>query len=104
MKYLLLLLVSFNAFAGFVVNTQTRGSVTNTSTRVLLPLAIRNYLIIVNDGSASMSVKFRDAHTSDEGIPIPAGGNYEPDEVPVDAVYLKAATGTTTYRILEGKR
>ncbi len=103
MKYLSILLVSFFLF-GFTVNNQATGSATTASTKVLNPLATRDYLLVINSGSSAIFAKLASAHVADEGVEIPAGGNWEPFNVPVDAVYLKSATGSVDYSIVEGTK
>lgn len=73
------------------------------STKVLNANNLRTYLIIENTGATPIIVKFNSAISgSDEGLLIPAGGNYEPNEAPAGAVYLKAQSGSPTYVVIEG--
>lgn len=97
---LFLLLLNF-AFAGGP-RTQTTTSVTTSSSLVLLRQTGTIYLLIVNKGSQTVYVKFGSNVGVGEGIPIPAGGSYEPINPPDDAVYMKSASGTQSIELLRG--
>jgi len=86
-----------------VFSVQTELSVTTTSSQALPKNQDRKYLLILNKGSANVIVKFGSAHSASEGVLVPAGGNYEPFVSPIDSVYLKAASGTQTVLVIEGK-
>lgn len=76
---------------------------TTTSTKVLNADVGRNYLIIQNNGSASVIVKFGSVQSGSEGIVIIAGGNYEPVKAITNSVYVKSASGSQALTILVGK-
>jgi len=74
----------------------------NSSSALAVPQNnLRSYLIIVNTGSNTMYANFG-APGSGSGIPIPAGGNYEPFQTPMNSVYLVSPSGTTA-AILQGQ-
>lgn len=100
-----LLILSLNSFGEtFTANQQLTGTVSSSSSvKVLEPYAVRNYLLIMNTGSYSIYAKMGGAHVSTEGVIIPAGGNWEPFNVPVDSIYLKGASAST-YNLVEGKK
>lgn len=103
MKYLFLFLISFNVHA-FVASNQLNGSVNTVSTKVLDPLANRAYLGVNNLGPGAMLIKVGGAHVATEGLYIPSGSNWYPEEAPADSVYIKAFSGTVDYHLLEGKK
>jgi len=75
---------------------------TATSTLVMTPNASRTYLIIVNTGSQPVIAKFGSPQTALEGIPIPAGGSYEPIQAPANGVWLETASSTSTVTLIQG--
>jgi hypothetical protein len=75
---------------------------TTTSTLAMAKNNMRGYLIIVNTGSVTVYAKFGSAHSATEGIPIPAGGSYEPIQAPVNSVYLVTASSTSAVTLLQG--
>ena len=73
------------------------------SAQVLGQNNLRSYLIIQNTGATSIIVKLGSTiSSSNEGVQIPAGGNYEPIKAPANAVFLKALSGSPTYILIEG--
>lgn len=84
------------------LKTQTIVSATGTSTLLLAANQRRKYLLIINNGSATVYAKGGSIHSSTEGVPIVAGGNWEPFQTPTDAIYLKSASGTQSVSIIEG--
>ncbi len=73
------------------------------STKILNQNNLRTYLIIQNIGATAIIVKFGSTITSsNEGIQIPAGGNYEPVEAPANSMYLKALSGSPAFIVIEG--
>ena len=90
------------SFANFTVQNQLTVSVTTVSTQQLPSNLSRKYLLIINNGSNSIVVKFGSVQTGTEGVLVPSGGNYEPSSVPADAVFMESASGTNTVTIIEG--
>lgn len=90
------------AQANFVVQNQLEVSVTTASTSFLAQNTSRHYLLIINNGTNSVVLKFGSAQSGNEGILIPSGGNYEPAYIPVDELFMKSASGTQTVTIIEG--
>lgn len=104
--FLLLTLISLPAVAvtdKVGVRTQVAYSATTTSTQALAYNGARSYLLVQNQGTVSVIVKFMSAQGASEGIVIVAGGNYEPIRVPMDAMYIKSVSGTQTVEIIEGE-
>ncbi len=93
------------AFAGgyAVFGTHTAASCTNTSTSMISADDKRNYILFVNLGSATVFLKAGSTISASEGIPVPAGGSYEPIKAFKDAVYCKSATGTQSLLIVTGQ-
>lgn len=104
MKILFLLLFSLSAFAvGNQAGIVTDADISISSAALALSAnPYRNYLMIQNNGSANILVKFGSAKAG-HGIVITPGGNWEFAMAPLDAVYLEAATGTQSVRIIEGQ-
>ena len=75
---------------------------TGTSTLALPANSDRVYLLIQNQGTDSIIVNVGAAQVGSNGILIPAGGNWEALRAPLDAIYLKAVTGSQAVEILEG--
>lgn len=103
-SFILILFVLFasvsqatNFFAAPVTGTA------GASTQVLAQNTLRTYLIIQNTGSTIIIAKFGSTISgSNEGIQIPAGGNYEPIEAPANSLWLKALSGSPTYKVIQG--
>lgn len=87
---------------GTTVTYQADVTATVTSTQILAQRSERNYLIIQNKGSVAVLVKFGGAHSSTEGVSIPAGGNYEPYRVPSDSIFIETISSTALCAIVEG--
>lgn len=109
----LLLFLTFNCFAGSINTNMMTGigsggeqevTLSTSSALVLAANPGRNYLIIQNnDPAINMYLKFDSAHTgAQKYILIPAGGNYEPYVVPIDAIYMEAASGSPVVTIISG--
>lgn len=77
-------------------------SATGTSGKALNANFNRKYLLVVNEGSQTVYVKVDAAHSGTEGVPIVAGGAWEPIVAPVNSLYIKSASGTQTISIVEG--
>lgn len=85
-------------------NGESEITLSTTSTQVLPINTARNYLLIQNnDANINIYVKFVSAHTGSQiFILIPAGGNYEPEVVPIDAIFLKSASGAPVATVISG--
>lgn len=98
-----LLLFSTVAFADpFTAVTQSTVSVTTSSAQFLPANEVRTYLLILNNGSASVILKLGSTISGSESVIIPAGGNYEPRLAPKQSVWMKSSSGTQSVNILEG--
>lgn len=86
-----------------VVDQQGTASVTSSSDKVIDAEAKRNYLLVQNNGTASVYLKFNSAHTGDEGVLIDAGGYYEPNYPGRGAVYMKSTSGSQLINYITGK-
>lgn len=75
---------------------------TGTSAVAVAANQNRKYLLIQNNGSASVYLKPAVVHSGTEGIVLIAGGVWEPLSVPVDAIYAKSASGSQALVIQEG--
>lgn len=101
--FLISLLVPVFSFAvpGGQWVTQTV-SVSTTGAKFLNAKTSRQYLLIVNKGAATIYMKSGSLPGAGEGIPIPAGGNYEPAYPPHGDVYLKSSSGTQSVELIDG--
>lgn len=101
---LFLLLPSFALAGGFAVtlDSQSVVTVTGTSTQFLAANSAREYLLIQNNGTTNVIVKFGSAQTASEGVIIVAGGNYEPIKGIYDSVWMKSVSSTDSVTIVEG--
>lgn len=86
-----------------VIQQRIEGTATTSSASELDANLKRKYLLIVNKCSETMYVGVGASTSGTEGIPIPQGGNYEPFVVPVDEIFLKAASTTCDFIIVEGE-
>jgi len=78
-------------------------SLTTTPSQILTSNSLRKYLILVNTGSNTVIIKTGAAPASStDGIPIPAGGNWEPFQAPGNSIYGRAVTGTSTIEYQQG--
>lgn len=111
MKFILLFVLLFSRVGFAQVNFQTDHQVAlktqtvftaGASTLILAANSKRGYLLIQNLGATSIIVKFGSTIATTEGVSIPAGGNYEMYRVLKTSVYVKAASGTPTFLVLEG--
>lgn len=106
MKFLLLFFICSLGFADAVsvtISALTTASVTTTSTQIVAARPKRTYLLIQNNGTDSVIVKFKTAQSASEGVVIQAGGNYEPYKGVYDAVFMKSASGTQSVTVVEGE-
>lgn len=85
-----------------VIQTVAGVTATTTSTSLLPARQNRNYLLIINMGSADVYVKPGSVQSGTEGVVIPALGNWEPFTVPMDEMFFKSSTGSQPIRIIEG--
>lgn len=85
------------------ITSQTDVTVTTVSTKRVNLNGNRRCLIIVNKGTDSIFVKPDSAHSGTEGVLIPAGGNWEPFVVPINALWIKANSGSQTVTIGVGE-
>lgn len=101
---LLLLLVLLGTKAHAFCELSNTATVTATTTSALLLDRDnqRKCLVVQNTGSYSVYVKPNSAHSSTEGIEIPAGGNWEPPNVPHNPLYVLAASSTVPVKLLYG--
>lgn len=100
-----LLLCSFalSAFgADSFVSQQYEMSVSTTASAISGSNLSARYLLIVNKGTDVVRVKMGSAPTGTEGIPIPVGGNWEPQAVPQETIYIKSDSGTQAVYVLRG--
>lgn len=73
------------------------------STKVLNQNPYRQYLLIQNNGAATVSLVFGAADSGGNGVIIPAsGGSYELIRPSTDSVYLNASSGSNSVIIIEG--
>lgn len=80
----------------------TEGIATVTSTQAVPGNGHRTYFIFQNKGTDSIFLKVDSVHIGTEGIEISAGGNYEPFVAPTNSIFIKAASGSQTFSIIEG--
>ena len=95
-------LFSSSLMAGTILQSQADVAQDTTSAQALAANLERKYLLIQNKGAAAVYVKFNSIHIGTEGISIPAGGNWEPSLVPLNSIWMKAASGTQTVSVIEG--
>lgn len=86
---------------GFKQNTKT---VTTASAELVEQNANRSGLLIINRGSATVYLKFTEAHSGTEGIELPSGSYYEPYDPPTGAVYAVSASGSQSVYFTETTR
>lgn len=77
-------------------------SVSATPSQVFAKNSLRAYLLLVNVGSNPIYVAF-DSSAS-VGIPIPPGGNYEPNgDAPANAIFVFTASSTSNVVATQGQ-
>jgi len=89
--------------AMFVVNNIQTGTATTTAVAVLTNNQNRKYLLIQNLGSENLYFSTEDFSDENDAIRIAPDGNYEPWLAPQNSIYLKTATATTLFSIVEGQ-
>lgn len=72
------------------------------STQLLAANGGRKCLLVVNKGSDTIYVTIATSAGATEGIPIPAGGNWEPFIPVIDAIHARAASGTQAVFFAQG--
>lgn len=99
---LFVFLTIFGAIAGAQTgyNVPITQALTTSNTQVLQVNAQRTYLLIQNTGSNSIVVSF---DNTNPGLTIASGGSWEPGKAPINSVYLKSSTSTSTAVIIEGQ-
>ncbi len=102
--FVILAMISATCFANQVLfGPPLVVNATATSAKVLNANSLRKYLLIVNKGDYAVEIKLGSSvQSGTEGIPIPAGGNYEPIQAPGNAVYAVTITGTSALTIIQG--
>lgn len=101
-SFFLIFAIGLPVFANTKIVTQTTASASGTSTKILDARTTRNYLLFQNNGATNIYLKFDAIHSGTEGIVVIAGGVWEPIEVPRNSIWIKAASATPSYTILEG--
>lgn len=106
-NFILAFLFSFFLFCNSALATTSYSApvlitATATSTLVMPANAFRIYLLIVNTGSNPVIVKLGSVQSALEGIPIPAGGSYEPIQAPGNGVWIETASSTSTVTLVQG--
>lgn len=104
MRFLLavLFLVGAQAFAYVNYSTITYPTATTSSTKILNVNNLRQYLIIQNQGAVGVYVSTA-TQTASQGILIPPGGSYEPEEAPINAIYVETASSTAALIVIQGQ-
>lgn len=90
--FLILFMLPLGAKAQVMFASPSLATVTSSAAQVLPQNANRGYLIIINTGSGTEYVTFGTGLGN--GIPIPAGGNYEPLKAPANSIFLRAPSGS----------
>ena len=107
MKHLFFLaffLLSFSAFSQTQLLAPIESTATTVSTLFAASNNTRNYLLVQNKGTGIIYVKAGSVHSGTEGVLIPAGGNWEPIQAPLDSIWIKAAAGVQAISIIQGNR
>lgn len=78
------------------------GTANTTYAQVFASNLSRNDLVIVNE-STSVGLRVREGSSGTDGILVPPGGNYDPDPVPVDSIWVKTDSSTAAYLGKEGE-
>jgi hypothetical protein len=96
------LLIAFGVFASAQTSYKVpiTQALTTANTQVLQVNANRNYLLIQNTGSNPIVVSFDNVNP---GFTIASGGSWEPGHAPINSVYLKSSTSTSTAVVVEGQ-
>lgn len=85
------------------ITTQTDSSITVTSTKILNLNPSRRCLVVQNQGSSVVYIKFTAAHSGTENFALAGGARWEPVIIPINAIYVRSAAGVVTTTFLEGQ-
>lgn len=104
MKSSLITLAFFSSAAMALVNFSSPLAVTATTTsaKALDINNKRKYLLIQNKGAVTVYVSVATQPAS-QGIQLAAGGSYEPNEAPINEIWVKAASSTADLVIIQGE-
>lgn len=107
MKFIVLILALIcihPAWSSAIIQKQLTVTVTDSSQKVLDANLRRGFLIVQNNGEGNVHLKFDSVHAGTEGMVIVGGGNWEPTNIPLNAIYLKSdAAESNSITILEGE-
>lgn len=106
MKLLLVFLVLFSVSAKAEtcrITYQADVGATTVSVKMRSETHDRKCLIIQNQGSSVIYIKYDTAHTGTENFQLAGGATFAPIIIPVNAIFIKSAAGSVTTTILEGK-
>lgn len=79
--------------AGVIYKATLELLATTTPTLLIPPNPRRNYFLFMNKGTVMVHIKATVSQTDPpvgvtHGIPIQPGGNYEPDQIPLNGFYV----------------
>lgn len=85
--------------------TQQDYTATGSSVNILSKNKNRRCLVIRNNGSTTVLVKFDSAHSALENFKITSGSTWEPVVIPVNSIYIKSINSglPTNITVLEGQ-
>lgn len=94
--------------AGIIFKVPLEFLATTTPTLLIPANPKRNYFLFVNKGVKEVRIKPTVTQTdppigAGEGIPVPAGGNYEPNQIPLNAFYVVSDPGDSLCCFTEGE-
>lgn len=106
MRALFLLFLFLCSIPAFALSggqwVQSTVSVNSTGVKAANIKIGRVYLLIVNKGSSTIYIKIDGIPSSSQGIPVPAGGNFEPQYPPYNEIWIKTSSGTQDVEVVEG--
>lgn len=102
-KFIVMLLLSFNALAQVNVVNDFTATATTSSLEQLAQNQYRALLYIENKGPDEAYIKFDSAHSGSEGITLSSGESLNLAPAPINSVYVKSAT-TSSIIIVEGQK
>ena len=86
------------------ITSQTEFGATTVSTLVVASDSSRRCLSIVNKGASAVLIQFNEALSSNNGLTLEPNTPWEPNTVPMNAIYAKSwPIGTSTITIYIGK-